>query len=95
MEGKSLVCKTPSGFYGKRGHKYFPCQQWKRNLDLVSSQWREPRHPCLPLTELGEAGKREPWECSLEASLGRGMLSKEITEYCRVYFKKIEVFVAI
>lgn len=72
---------------GKRGQKYFPCEQWKRNLDLFFPPWRELKHPCLLF---GEARKREPWEWSLEASLGRGMSSKEIMEYCRIYFKEIE-----
>lgn len=37
LSGKKLVCKIPSAFYGKRGQKYFPCEQWKRNLDLFFS----------------------------------------------------------
>lgn len=73
---------------GKRGQKYFPCEQWKRNLDLFFHH-RESSDIHVFLL-FAEARKREPWEWSLEASLGRGMSSKEIMEYCRIYFKEIE-----
>lgn len=88
IEGKNLVYKISSAFYGKRSQKYFPCEQWQRNLNLFFPHGE--RSDISAFLLFGEAGKREQWEWSLEASLGRGMLSKETMDYCRISFKEIE-----
>lgn len=70
-----MVYKISSAFYGKRSQKYFPCEQWQRNLNLFSPMERDQTSlPFYYLEKLGrESNGNEAWKPALEG----GCLAKK------------------